>query len=231
MTTTKQLFQLQDVDLEIESDEQTLNLIISQLGESETIAQAQDKLDSERQRLDDIIKQQHSVEWEIEDITSKLKKVEDDLYSGRIRNPKELTDLQHESESLKANLTRLEEQALEIMEKAEEAIKSVSSLDSELNRMKAEWQRQQQKLSADREKLNKALTNLREKRQRLAKDNEPQTLEMYQELRKQRGTAVARVQQGTCLGCRITLPVSDLQRIRGGSIVRCGSCGRILYLA
>ena len=157
--------------------------------------------------------------------------MEDDLYSGRIRNPKELTDLQHESESLKANLTRLEEQALEIMEKAEEAIKSVSSLDSELNRMKAEWQRQQQKLSADREKLNKALTNLKEKRQRLAKDIDSQTLEMYQELRKQRGTAVARVQQGTCLGCRITLPVSDLQRIRGGSIVRCGSCGRILYLA
>ena len=63
MSTAKQLFQLLEVDLEIESDEQTLNLIISQLGESETIAQAQDKLDSERQRLDDIIKQQHSVEW------------------------------------------------------------------------------------------------------------------------------------------------------------------------
>ncbi len=231
MTTAKQLFQLQDVDLEIESDEQTINLIISQLGESETIAQAHDKLDLERQRLDEIIKQQHSIEWEIEDITNKLKKVEDDLYSGRIRNPKELTDLQHESETLKANLVRLEEQALEVMEKAEEAAKSVSALDSELNRMKAEWQRQQRKLSADREKLDKALTNLKEKRQRLAKDIDPQTLEIYRELRKQRGTAVARVQQGTCLGCRITLPVSDLQRVRGGSIVRCGSCGRILYLA
>ena len=81
------------------------------------------------------------------------------------------------------------------------------------------------------EKLNKAMTNLKEKRQRQVKDIDPQTLETYRELRKQRGTAVAKVQQGTCLGCRITLPVSDLQRVRGGSVVRCGSCGRILYLA
>ena len=231
MSTAKQLFQLQDVDLAIESDEQTLNLIISQLGESETIIQAQDRLESERQSLNDVVKQQHSVEWEIEDITTKLKKVEDDLYSGRIRNPKELTDLQHESETLKANLSRLEEQALEIMEKAEQATKSVSVLDKELDRMKEEWQRQQRKLSADKEKLNKELTGLKEKRQNLANDIDSQTLEMYRELRKQRGTAVARVQQGTCLGCRITLPVSDLQRVRGGDIVRCGSRGRILYLA
>jgi len=231
MNIAKQLYQLQDIDLEIESDEQTLNLIIGQLGESGAVTQAQNNLDSERQQLEELARQQHSIEWEIEDITGKLKKVEEELYSGRIRNPKELTDLQHESESLKASLARLEEQALEIMEKVELATKSVAASDSGLKRMKAEWQHQQRKLTTDMEKLRNTIASLGDKRQRLVKNIEPQAVEIYQELRKQRGTAVARVQQGTCLGCRITLPVSDLQRVRGGSMVRCSSCGRILFLA
>jgi predicted nucleic acid-binding Zn-ribbon protein len=231
MSIAKQLYQLQDIDLELESDEQTLNLIINQLGESNAIIQAEEKLESERQTLEELTRQQHSIEWEVEDITSKQKKVEEELYSGRIRNPKELADLQHESEVLKANLARLEEQALEIMEKVEQAAKSVVASDSALNRLKAEWQSQQRKLSADMEKLKKAIASLKNKRQRLVKDIDQETIDIYTELRKQRGTAVARVQQGTCLGCRITLPVSDLQRARGGSLVRCSSCGRILFLA
>jgi predicted nucleic acid-binding Zn-ribbon protein len=231
MSIARQLYQLQDIDLELESDEQTLNLITNQLGESNAIIQAEEKLESERQTLEELTHQQHSIEWEVEDITSKQKKAEEELYSGRIRNPKELADLQHESEVLKANLARLEEQALEVMEKVEQAAKSVTASDSALNRLKTEWQSQQRKLSADMEKLKKAIASLKDKRQRLVKDIDQETIDIYTELRKQRGTAVARVQQGTCLGCRITLPVSDLQRARGGSLVRCSSCGRILFLA
>jgi len=36
---------------------------------------------------------------------------------------------------------------------------------------------------------------------------------------------------GICQGCRITLPNTDLQRARGGGVVRCSSCGRIIFLA
>jgi hypothetical protein len=227
----RQLFQLQEIDLELESDRHTLKLIIGQLGDSNSVIRAQEQMDSEKQALEEVTRQQQSLDREIEDVAAKLKKVEEDLYGGKIRNPKELTDLQHESESLKANLSRLEEQALEIMEKVESASKRVTAADSELNRLKSEWQRQQQKLTADMEKLKNSVAGLEEKRERLVKDIEPQTVEIYQEIRKQRGTAVAKVQQGTCLGCRITLPVSDLQRVRGGGMIRCSSCGRILFLA
>ncbi|MFC2069729.1 zinc ribbon domain-containing protein [Chloroflexota bacterium] len=231
MNIAKQLFQLQDIDLELESDGQTLKLIMSQIGENGTIIYAQNKLDSEQQHLEELTRQQHSIELAIEDITSKLKKVEEKLYSGKIGNPKELTDLQHESEALKTNLAGREEQALELMEKVELAVKTETDSDSELNRLKKEWQYQQRKLSTDMEKLEITIANLKDKRQHLIDTFDSQTVEIYQELRKQRGTAVAKVQQGTCLGCRISLPVSDLQRVKGGGMVRCSSCGRILFLA
>ena len=40
----------------------------------------------------------------------------------------------------------------------------------------------------------------------------------------------ARVEQGICRGCRISLPTTDLQQARSGKLVQCSSCGRILFL-
>jgi len=231
MSVAKQLYQLQEVDLELESDEQALNEIASQLGDSKAVIETENKLASERQHLEELTHQQHSVEWEIEDITTKLTTAEEELYSGRIRNPKELTNLQQEIDSLKVKRNKLEDQALEIMEKVELATKSVASLDSELRRLKTEWQSQQQKLSTDLKQLKAAIVNLRHKRELLAAEIDSQVTEIYHELKRQRGTAVARVEQGICRGCRISLPVTELQRARSGSLVRCSSCGRILFLA
>ncbi len=231
MSVAKQLYQLQEVDLELESNEQALNHIHSQLGESKAVIETQNKLASERQHLEELTHQQHSVEWEIDDIIRKLTTVEEELYSGRIRNPKELTSLQQEIDSLKAKRNKLEDGALEVMEKVELATKSVAALDSELKTLEADWQSQQQKLSADLEQLKAVISNLKQKRKLLETEIDPQTVEIYHELKRQRGTAVAKVEQGICRGCRISLPVTELQRVRSGSLVRCSSCGRILFLA
>jgi len=231
MSVAKQLYQLQEVDLELESNEQSLSRITSQLGKSKPVDEARDKLTVERQRLEEVGRQQHSVEWEIDDLTSKLTAIEKELYSGRIRNPKELTNLQHESDGLKAKRSQLEDKALEIMDQVELATRSVSTLTSELELLETEWQSQQQQLSAQLEQLKTVVSNLKHKREQLAAEIDPQAIEVYHELKKHRGTAVAKVEQGICRGCRISLPISELQQTRSGSLVRCSSCGRILYLA
>ena len=231
MSISGQLYQLQVLDLELASKEQTSNRIISQLGESDVVAAARNKLDIERRNLEELTSRQHSVEWEIDDLNPKLAKVVEELYSGRIRNPKELSDLQHEADILKTNRTQLEEKTLEIMEQAEQATKNMMTSDGELNRLEAEWQSQQQQLSTDLEQLKGEIAALEQERQLLVVEIDPEAIEIYQELKKQRRTAVARVEQGLCQGCRISLPVRELQQVRTDRMVRCGSCSRILYLA
>ncbi len=230
ISVPKQLYQLQEVDLELASNEQALRQVASQLGESEAVLSVQTKLALERQRLEELKRQQHSVEWDIDSTTSKLTPAGEELYSGRVRNPKELANLQHEIDGLKVRRGQLEEKALEIMDQVEVATKAVANLNSELESMEAEWQSQQQQLSANMEQLKATLSNLKDKREQLAAEIEPEMTEVYDTLKKQKKTAVAKVEQGTCCGCRISLPVTELQRTRSGSLVRCSSCGRILFL-
>ena len=231
MSVAKQLYQLQEVDLELQSNERTLKQKTSQLGESPAVVKARTELSSQRQHLEELKRQQLAVEWEIEDLTSKIATLEQKLYDGRIKNPKELTNLQHEADGLKARRNQSEDKALEIMDQAELAEGRFTTISNELNSLEAEWHRQQQRLTADIEQLKTTLSHLEQKRQLILVEVDPQIVNLYQELKRQRGTAVAKVDQGMCRGCQILLPTSELQRARSGSLVRCSSCGRILFLA
>ena len=231
MSVAKQLYQLQDIELEIESNEQALAQLASQLGESQAVVRTQTKLKSEQQHLEELGRQQHSAEWEIEDLVNKLTPAEEKLYSGRIKDPKELTNLQHEVDGLRVRRSHLEDKALEIMDRVELAAASVATLSNELKTLETDWHSQQQQLSTNMEQLKTLLSDLKHKRQLLSANIDPQAIEFYQELKKQKRRAVAKVEQGICCGCRISLPTTELQRARSDSLVQCSSCGRILFLA
>jgi len=232
MNLARQLYELQELDLEIESDEQALKQVTGQLGESRAVLKSQAQLQSEQQRLEELKHQQHSAEWEIDDITTRIAAAEETLFSGRVKNPKELASLQQDVEMLKTRRGQLEEKALGVIEQVEQSEAIVASISGELKTLTAEWQRQQKQLSGEMEELKAALTDLKGKWQRLAEGIEPETVKFYKQLRERKGgTAVARVEQGICRGCRLSLPTTDLQRVRGNNLVQCSSCGRILFLA
>ncbi len=231
MNVAKQLYELQEVDLALEAQELTLRKVASQLGESQAVLSTRSKLASESQRREELGHTQQSLEWEIDGISSKITKAEEELYSGRINNPKELANLQHELEILKAKRNELEDRTIEVMEQVEMAIAGVETLENELKMLEAEWQAQQGKLEADKVHLEAELASLRQKREVVAAQLDSGAVDFYGELKKQRATAVARVEQGVCRGCRISLSNAELQRARGGDLIQCSSCGRILFLA
>lgn len=231
MATIKLLYQLQEIEMEIESDEHSLQQITSQLGQNQAVVRAQSKLADEQSRLEELKRQQNSAEWEIDDITTKLKAIEEQLYGGRIGNPKELASLQQEAELFKAKRDHLEDSTLEIIDRVELAEANAKALEGELESTEADWQSQQKQLAGDKEQLESKIAELKQKQQQLLAGIEPQLAELYYQLKQNKGKAVAKIEQGICRGCRISLPTAELQQARSGQLVQCSSCGRILFLA
>ncbi len=167
----------------------------------------------------------------MDDLLSKIAAAEQQLYGGRITNPKELSSLQHEINTMKARSDQLENKALEIIDQVETAEQSVAAASSEYEKLEGEWLRQQQQLTDEIELLKKSLADLTEKRQQLVEQIEPPAVELYERIRQQKKQAVAKVEQGICRACRISLSASALQKARSGQPVQCGSCGRILFIS
>ncbi|MBI4286077.1 MAG: hypothetical protein HY670_09320 [Chloroflexi bacterium] len=231
MNIARQLYQLQEVDLELADREQRLARLTNQLGDSQAVLNAQVELDAATKHLEDARHQQRSIEWEVDDLSAKIGDIEQRLYGGKIKNPKELTGLQAESEAFKARRSQLEDQILELMDGVEMTTHEISSRTARLQEMKVHWRQQQRQLASEIEQVKGEIVNLKRDRGLLLADLDPHTSELYEEVRRQKGVAVARVEQGICRGCRISLPVTDLQRVKSGSVVQCSSCGRILFLA
>jgi len=230
MSIAQKLYQLQEIELEIESEEKALSQCLGRLGGSEVVNRVKSRLQSARQQLEGLEQQQHSAEWQIEDIEAKLTAVKEKLYSGRVINPKELASLQQEERSLEVQHDRLEEKALETMEQVEVATADLVALNNELGELEDEWRNQQQELLAEIEKLKKSISELKEKRELALSGIDAGTIDYYNQLKKQKGWAVAKIEQGTCCSCRISLSTAELQRARGNQLVECNSCRRILFL-
>jgi predicted nucleic acid-binding Zn-ribbon protein len=230
MTTARQLYQLQCIELDIESKEKELEQSQARLGESQQLLDAREKLELGRQRLVGLKQQQKDAEWQADDVGAKLAAARDSLYSGSIRSPKELSSLQHEVESLQSKRDSLDEAALEIMEQVEAAAAAVEDLGRELGEVENEWRQQQKQLTESIEELKESLSVLGSQRQQALAGIDAASQDCYRRLRQQKGQAVARVEQGTCRGCRISLSTAELQRAKGNSLVTCSSCGRILFI-
>lgn len=231
MAVTRQLFQLQELDTEIEQKDLALSQKQSQLGDRQVLDKAQKRLAEEQKRLDELRRQHRDAEAKVTDLLDKIAEIEGKLYGGKITNPKELSGLHHEVSTMKARSDDLENATLEIIDRVEEVESIVATTINDLKKLEEDWQQQQQQLVDDIEKLQGSLDDLQKKRQELIGQIDVAIVNLYEKIRKQKKQAVAKVEQGICRACRISLSASTLQRARSGQPIQCGTCGRILYIS
>ncbi|HUU63510.1 MAG TPA: C4-type zinc ribbon domain-containing protein [Dehalococcoidia bacterium] len=233
MSKGRQLYDLQEIDSEIDAKRDALSEVMSRLDDSEVVDQSRLSLARDEERLADLERSQRELEREVEDLQAKAAVSEERLYGGTVKIPKELASLQEQVANLKRRMKGLDDKTLDIMSDFETVHQQVSSKRQELAKVEEEWQEEQASLSQEQAELNSALATLEQKRKDLASKLDTASLELYQALRRIRqGKAVAKVEQGVCQGCRIALPMSEMQRAKiGQELVQCSSCERILYLS
>ncbi len=230
MTSVKTLYDLQQIDLNIQKEQEALDEISSQLGESEALLKARAELSAEEEHLAEMEKQQRDAEWEIEDLRGSIAQLNDKLYGGKTKNPKELVSLEKEMDIFKAKLRQKEDSLLDLMTEMETAQGKIKTGNENLKKLEVEWQLEQKDLAQRQAKVKSRLSDLNQKRQGLISEIAPKTLELYDSVKLRKGQAVVKVTQGRCHGCHLNLSVNEWQRARAGALVQCSSCGRILYL-
>jgi predicted nucleic acid-binding Zn-ribbon protein len=233
MNKAKQLYELQEVDLEIQRKTEVLAQVRSQLGKDDDLVAARSAYDTAKKNLADLEHQQKTEEWELNELGAKIAVIEKKLYGGSVKNPRELIPFQQDLEILKAQRAEQEDKLLALMMDVDSLHQDVGLKKSDFEKIERDWNENQQKLSQEKAELETESANLDQKRNLLAGQIDPDSLSIYEEVRRvKQGQAVAKVMQGRCQGCRISLPVSDQQRARmGQELVQCSNCGRILYLS
>jgi len=230
MSAVKQLYQLQEIEQETEAIEKEIAAIEAQLSGNEALVKVRNEIAGLEQQIVDIKKTQRDNGAETADVTAKITVSEKELYGGRNANPKELVNLQIEIDGLKARRSEFESKEIEIIEQLDRANSALSNARANLARLESEWQGLQLELTKKLKDLRVHLTELVAKGEQLVAAITPDAVACYYRVKKQKGVAVAKIEQGICRGCRIQLPAREIQQARGNRIVQCSSCGRLLFM-
>jgi predicted nucleic acid-binding Zn-ribbon protein len=233
MSRTQHLYELQQVDLEIESASRRLKEIAASLVESNELKQARKMVVEAQARLTKRRARMKDLELEVSSLSHKIETDEQRLYSGRVTNPKELASLQDEVASLQRWRDKKEDDLLEVMVAAEEGEAALADAQAILTQISETWRAEQGDLADEQAKLQARLGELSEQRESLVAAIGPEDMAIYERLRQRKaGRAVALVKDGICQGCRMNPPTSQVQHARSGTeLVFCNNCGRILHVA
>ncbi|MGY1594212.1 zinc ribbon domain-containing protein [Geodermatophilus sp. SYSU D00708] len=184
-------------------------------------------------------------ETEVRDLQRQVKRLEDDVETVRNRAArdqkmldsgsvaaKQMTDLQHELQSLARRQSDLEDTELELMEQLETAEGTLREAQEGKDQAQAERERAEQLRDDALADIADATAQHEKARQEAAAAVPGDLLALYERIRTQTGgTGAAMLKARQCQGCRIELNGRELAAVRNADpheVVRCENCGRIL---
>jgi predicted nucleic acid-binding Zn-ribbon protein len=153
------------------------------------------------------------------------------LLAGGTVNAKQMTDLEHELNTLQRRQTTLEDELLELMERRE-------AVELDGQHATVELAKAEEALADAAGRRDHALADLDTTFARRTVDREklvpqfPQPLlDLYERVRKNRGIGASLLRQRKCGACRIELDRSAISRITATAadeVVTCEECGAIM---
>jgi len=225
----RRLYDLQQLDLRLEKTADMLSQVEHQLNHNEALEKAKSDLEAFQKDQAALQEKQRAAEYTVDDLQAKLKPIQQKLFAGSISNSKELGAIQQQANQIKSHIREEEDKILEMMGRAEALQNAAAAKSASVDSIEREWSEKRNQLLAEQAELIPTLDSDRKMKDEILSQIDPAHLQLYEKLRQQkRGSAVAKIEQGRCQGCKITIPVSELSQARAGELVQCGSCSRVL---
>lgn len=226
----EKLLILQDRDRKIHRVSRELEGIgIERASLNTRITQAQAAMDATKLTARQIESDRKKLELEVDAKKSQIEKYS--LQQFQTKKNEEYRALAHEIDNCKAAIVKLDDQQIELMERAEIAQKQADEASKVAAESKKHAEQLMSDLAARETNLKKELQELTSSREALASAVDEDTLYRYERLLQQKGdNCVVGISHSVCGGCHMKLPLQSVVTCQGQhELVTCPNCGRILY--
>lgn len=176
-----------------------------------------------------VVNKLREAEGRLKEYNYRIEEVDKSLYDGQTKDIRQLEYLSHEKEKLKGTIDDIEIKIIELMEETEEVGKELISMEESIKEIREEninLKKQYQKIGND---LMTKIQLEEDKIRILEETIDEILLNRYTQIRKTKGSGVAKVNNQTCSGCNMFIPTILIDRLNNSNeIIYCESCGRIL---
>ncbi len=230
LTSLEQLIVLQERDRQLARLEEELVAIPRQRAAAQArLDAARAAVEATRQRGLQLEAERKKLELEVESRQQLIQKYS--LQQFQTKRNEEYRALSHEIETCKAEISRLEDQQLELMDQHDQVQAELARRRREFEAVQQDTHRILTDLAAREQNLQQQRAELAAGREGLAGSVEPGLLSRYERLRRNKGPrVVVGIEHGACGGCHVSLPAQVVIACRAQEeVVQCPNCGRILF--
>jgi len=225
--------------LELQKLDQVTAALRAELeGMPKRLREADAKLNGERtaqasakEALTQALAQRKKLELDVEQWKTRAKKYREQ--SGSVKTNEAYKALQHEIATAEGEAGNAEDRVLEQMMAVEEAERRVKRLEAELKESEKTIAAEKKQIEGQFEEKKKGWEAATAERRVVAKKIPEDLLELYERIAKKHpGTAMAQVRDGQCKACGLRALPHTIQQLESDideELLRCESCGRILY--
>ena len=170
----------------------------------------------------------NKAEGELEITEKKRGSEEMRMYAGGM-SAKDLANLQLEVEMLGRQIETAEEEILELLERRDEQEAEAAETRSKVAEVEAESKRLEAAISEQWKQIDVQVAERQVRRTDFPPLIPDELLELYEDLRpRKEGVGVARLNEGVCGGCHLSLSPAEQHQVLQEDPPRCLQCRRIL---
>ena len=226
------LLTLQELDREIVREKKKQKRLPARILEiDDIISNIEKKYQKEKDSLKELQSKIKRREIDAKAINTKIEKHQDELYSGKTSEIKELKQLQKVIELLKNDRDRIEEDLLVLMDEEDQLKVNLSEIEKELFQVKNQLQQIQKEVNQQGDVIKECIERKNKERVKIVNEvNNRELMERYRMLWSEKdGKVVVEIDGPTCSGCNLSLPSDILYRLqRDDLLITCPNCNRIL---
>jgi predicted nucleic acid-binding Zn-ribbon protein len=192
--------------------------------------EANDRLAAVQIALEDLDGQVAKFESEIDAVRQREDRDRSLLAAGTV-DAKQLTELQHELETLERRQSSLEDSLLEVMERREELQSQQAGELAEIDELQSRLTDAQRACDEARTKIDQLRHQSVSRRDELVAELDADLVALYERQRVRGGAGAGLLQGRRCGACRIEIDKGELARISAAAedeVLRCPECGAIL---
>jgi len=228
----KHLLDLQALDIRLFDVRTRLATFPKHLAEADArVVAAKAELDHSKAAQIATLKERKKYELDVEQWKEKVRKYKDQLYE--VKTNEAYKTLQHEIQTVEAEITKSEDRLLEQMVASEEYDRRVKAAQKALEEVETASR-------ADRARIQDEQSTAEQEQAKLAKEREQVVTHVPEDLldhytriaKKHGGVALAEIRDETCTQCGVRVRphvFQELRRDNNEELYHCETCTRILY--
>ncbi|HAV42403.1 TPA: hypothetical protein DCX15_00085 [bacterium] len=182
-----------------------------------------------KQKLETLERDLRSKERKHDATNENIKKYQNQMYS--VKTQKEAEALDHEIAKAKAEIDRLEDRILSLMEETASLQEKIKEEEKEIIEEAEEMNRKRKRYQEELEVATQELNSCQEIRAKIVQGIKEGLILQYDKLRQKKdGIAITTIKDGACGGCFMGLPPQVINEVKiSFELVTCENCLRILH--